>query len=162
MHSFSCSLNREDTLPDLYPLFFASTKSKKMGYLGFFYVEKKSFEFRSDVQGGIRLKEWSKGVHRWVILAGWPTISCFSCSLNREDTLPDLYPLFFASTKSKKMGYLGFFYVEKKSFEFRSDVQGGIRLKEWSKGVHRWVILAWPTISWFSKACSALSTSGVV
>jgi hypothetical protein len=70
--------------------------------------------------------------------------------------------LFFASTKSKKMGYLGFFYVEKKSFEFRSDVQGGIRLKEWSKGVHRWVIMAWPTISWFSEACSALSASGVV
>jgi hypothetical protein len=60
------------------------------------------------------------------------------------------------------MGYLGFFYVEKKSFEFRSDVRGGVRLKEWSKGVHRWVIMAWPTISWFSEACGALSASGNV
>jgi hypothetical protein len=44
-----------------------------MGYLGYVYVESKSFEVRSDVRGGVRLEERSKGVSRSVIIA-WPTI----------------------------------------------------------------------------------------
>jgi hypothetical protein len=32
-----------------------------MGYLGYFYVENKSFEFRSNVQGGVQLAEKSRG-----------------------------------------------------------------------------------------------------
>jgi hypothetical protein len=46
-------------------------------------------------------------------------------------------------------GYLGFFYVEKKLFEFKSDVRGGVRLAERSNGVSRSVIKAWPTVFWF-------------
>jgi hypothetical protein len=39
-----------------------------MGYVGYFYVEAKSFEFRSDVcvGDGIRLAEWNKGLFRAV------------------------------------------------------------------------------------------------
>jgi hypothetical protein len=44
------------------------------------------------------------------------------------------------------MGYLGYVYVDSKSFEVRSDVRGGVRLEERSKGVSRSVIIAWPTI----------------
>jgi hypothetical protein len=41
-----------------------------MGYVGYFYVEAKSFEFRSDVcvGDGIRLAEWNKGLFRVVFL----------------------------------------------------------------------------------------------
>ena len=44
------------------------------------------------------------------------------------------------------MGYLGYFYVEMKAFEFRSNVQGGVQLEEKSKGRTHAVIMAWPTI----------------
>jgi hypothetical protein len=40
-----------------------------MGYLGYFYVENKSFEFRSNVQGGVQLAEKSRGKTREVIMA---------------------------------------------------------------------------------------------
>ncbi|KAE8100207.1 hypothetical protein FH972_018132 [Carpinus fangiana] len=46
------------------------------------------------------------------------------------------------------MGYLGYFYVENKSFEFRSNVHGGFPLAEKSRGRLREVIMAWPTIFW--------------
>jgi organic hydroperoxide reductase OsmC/OhrA len=46
------------------------------------------------------------------------------------------------------MGYLGYVYMESKSFEIRSDVRGGVRLEERSKGLSRSVIMAWPTIFW--------------
>ena len=39
-----------------------------MGYLGFFYVEAKSFELRPDERGGVRLAEWSKRVFRSITL----------------------------------------------------------------------------------------------
>jgi hypothetical protein len=44
------------------------------------------------------------------------------------------------------MGYVGYFYVDSKSFEFRFDVRGGVQLVERSKGVSRSVIKAWPTV----------------
>ena len=44
------------------------------------------------------------------------------------------------------MNYLGYFYVETKAFEIRSNVQGGVQLAEKSKGRTRAVIVAWPTI----------------
>ena len=47
------------------------------------------------------------------------------------------------------MGYIGYFYVEKKSFEFKSKVKGGVCLAEKSKGVYRSVIMAWPLVFWF-------------
>jgi hypothetical protein len=50
------------------------------------------------------------------------------------------------------MGYLGYFYVENKSFEFRSNVQGGVQLAEKSRGKTREVIMAWPTIYWLVSA----------
>jgi hypothetical protein len=40
-----------------------------MGYLGYFYVENKSFEFRSNVQGGVQLAEKSRGKTQEVIMA---------------------------------------------------------------------------------------------
>jgi hypothetical protein len=44
------------------------------------------------------------------------------------------------------IGYLGYVYVESKSFEIRSDVRGGVRLEERSKGLSCLVTMAWPTI----------------
>ena len=55
------------------------------------------------------------------------------------------------------MGYLGYVYVESKSFEFRSDVRGGVRLEERSKGLSRSVIMAWPTILWLLAAWDSLT-----
>jgi hypothetical protein len=57
------------------------------------------------------------------------------------------------------MGYLGYVYVESKSFEFRSAVRGGVRLEERSKGVSRSVIMAWPTIFWLIAAWDSLTPS---
>ena len=57
------------------------------------------------------------------------------------------------------MGYLGYVYVERKSFEFRSDVCGGIRLEERSKGLSRSVIMAWPSIFWLLAAWDSLTPS---
>jgi hypothetical protein len=50
------------------------------------------------------------------------------------------------------MGYLGYFYVENKAFEFRSNVQGGVQMAEKSRGKCRTVIMAWPTIFWLVSA----------
>jgi hypothetical protein len=58
------------------------------------------------------------------------------------------------------MGYLGYVYVESKSFEFRSDVRGGVRLEERSKGLSRSVIMAWPMILWLLVAWDSLTPVG--
>jgi hypothetical protein len=50
------------------------------------------------------------------------------------------------------MGYLGFCYVDSKSFAFRSDVSSGVRLAERSRSIFRAVILGWPSIVWLMKA----------
>ena len=50
------------------------------------------------------------------------------------------------------MGYLGYIYVESKSFEVRSNVSGGVHLEERSKGLSRSMILAWPSIFWLIAA----------
>jgi hypothetical protein len=55
------------------------------------------------------------------------------------------------------MGYLGYVYVESKSFEVRSDVRGGVRLEERKKGLSRSVIMAWPTIFWLIVAWDSLT-----
>jgi hypothetical protein len=60
------------------------------------------------------------------------------------------------------MGYLGYFYVENKSFEFRSNVQGGVQLAEKSRGKTREVIMAWPAIFWLVSAWDYLSNSETV
>jgi hypothetical protein len=57
------------------------------------------------------------------------------------------------------MGYLGYFYVETKAFEFRSNVQGGVQLEEKSKGRTRAVIMAWPTILWLVSAWDYLTNN---
>jgi hypothetical protein len=44
-----------------------------MGYLGFFYVEAKSFEFRSKISGGVPLAERSRVFRRW----SWAGRACF-------------------------------------------------------------------------------------
>jgi hypothetical protein len=61
-----------------------------------------------------------------------------------------------------EMGYLGYFYVENKSFEFRSNVQGGVQLAEKSRGKTREVIMAWPAIFWLVSAWDYLSNSETV
>jgi hypothetical protein len=38
-----------------------------MGYVGYFYMDSKSFEFWYDVRGGVQLAERSKGVSRGVV-----------------------------------------------------------------------------------------------
>jgi hypothetical protein len=60
------------------------------------------------------------------------------------------------------MGYLGYFYVETKSFEFRSNVQGRVQLAEKSRGKSRLVIMAWPTILWLVNAWDYLTNSKTV
>jgi hypothetical protein len=54
------------------------------------------------------------------------------------------------------MGYLGYVYVESKSFEVRSNVRGGVRLEERSRGLSRSVIMAWPSIFWLLAAWDSL------
>jgi hypothetical protein len=56
------------------------------------------------------------------------------------------------------MGYIGYVYVESKAFEIRSDVRGGVRLEERSKGLTRSVIMAWPTIHWLLVAWDFLAS----
>ena len=55
------------------------------------------------------------------------------------------------------MGYLGYVYVESKSFEVRSDVCGGVCLEERSKGLSHSVIMVWPTIFWLLAAWDSLT-----
>jgi hypothetical protein len=55
------------------------------------------------------------------------------------------------------MGYLGYFYVDSKAFEIRSNVQGGVQLAENRRGRTRSVIMAWPTIFWLASAWDYLT-----
>jgi hypothetical protein len=55
------------------------------------------------------------------------------------------------------MGYLGYVYVERKSFEVRSNVRGGVRLEERSRGLSRSMIMAWPLIFWLLAAWDSLT-----
>jgi hypothetical protein len=55
------------------------------------------------------------------------------------------------------IGYLGYIYVESKSFKIRLDVHGDVRLEERSKGLSRSVIMAWPTIFWLLIAWDSLT-----
>jgi hypothetical protein len=57
------------------------------------------------------------------------------------------------------MGYLGYFYVENKAFEFRSNVQGGVQMAEKSRGKCRSVIMAWPSIFWLVSAWDYLTNT---
>jgi len=50
------------------------------------------------------------------------------------------------------MGYLGFCYVESKSFEFRSEVSGGVQLAKRSRCIFRAVFLRWPSLFWLMQA----------
>jgi hypothetical protein len=61
-----------------------------------------------------------------------------------------------------EMGYLGYFYVETKAFEIQSNVQGGVRLAEKSRGRTSSVIMAWPTIFWLVSAWDYLTSSEIV
>jgi hypothetical protein len=47
------------------------------------------------------------------------------------------------------MGYLGYFYVETKSFKIRSEFgNGGVPLTKWSRGIFRSVVMAIQSIVW--------------
>ncbi|GLT55585.1 hypothetical protein SLA2020_286950, partial [Shorea laevis] len=55
------------------------------------------------------------------------------------------------------MGYVGYFYVETKSFEIRSGVgNGGFQLSEWSKGIVRSVVMSFQTVVWMLKMVEEL------
>lgn len=60
------------------------------------------------------------------------------------------------------MGSLGFFNVEAKAFEIRSEfrVGGGGRLAERSRGLFRAVFLGRASINWFRKSMEALQQGG--
>jgi hypothetical protein len=62
------------------------------------------------------------------------------------------------------MGYVGYFYVEAKSFEFRSDVcvGDGVRLAEWNKGLFRAVFLNTLSVGWFRRAMEELKQVGEI
>jgi hypothetical protein len=55
------------------------------------------------------------------------------------------------------MGYLGYCYVDSKSFEFRSEVSGGVRLAERSRRLFRAVIFGWSSLVWLMQAVERLS-----
>jgi hypothetical protein len=55
------------------------------------------------------------------------------------------------------MGYLGYCYVDSKSFEFRSEVSGGVRLAERTRNLFRAVIPGWPSLVWLMQAVERLS-----
>jgi hypothetical protein len=59
-------------------------------------------------------------------------------------------------------GYLGYFYVDTKAFEIRSNVQGGVQWAEKSRGKNRSVIMAWPTIFWLASAWDYLTNTEIV
>jgi hypothetical protein len=55
------------------------------------------------------------------------------------------------------MGYVGYFYVETKSFEIRSGVgNGGFQLSEWSRGIVRSVVMSFQTVVWMLKMVEEL------
>lgn len=56
----------------------------------------------------------------------------------------------------REMGYLEFFYVEAKSFEFQSEVSGGAQLVERSIGVFRAVVLGRLSVFWLPKSLEVL------
>jgi len=62
------------------------------------------------------------------------------------------------------MGYVGFFYVEAKSFEIRSEfsVGDGIRLAERSKGLFREVFLNKLSLGWFRRSMEELRQGGEI
>jgi len=62
------------------------------------------------------------------------------------------------------MGYVGYFYVEAKSFKFRSDVcvGDGIRLAEWNKGLFRVVFLNKLSVGWFRRSMEELKQGGEI
>jgi hypothetical protein len=55
------------------------------------------------------------------------------------------------------MGYLGYCYVVSKSFEFRFEVSGGVRLAERSRHLFQAVILGWSSLVWLMQAVEQLS-----
>ena len=52
--------------------------------------------------------------------------------------------------------------MEKKAFEIRSNVQGGVQLAEKSRGKTISVIMAWPTIFWLVSAWDYLTNNKLV
>ena len=69
---------------------------------------------------------------------------------------------FFCEFLIGSMGYLGYFYVEMKAFEIRSNVQGGLQMAEKSREKTRLVIMAWPTIFWLVSAWDYLTNDEIV
>jgi hypothetical protein len=62
------------------------------------------------------------------------------------------------------MGYVGYFYVEAKSFEFRSDVcvGDGVRLAERNKGLFRAVFLNTLSVGWLRRSMEELKQVGEI
>jgi hypothetical protein len=60
------------------------------------------------------------------------------------------------------MGYVGFFYVEAKSFELRYEfcVGDGIRIAERSRGLFRAVFLSKLSVGWFRRSMEELRQGG--
>jgi hypothetical protein len=58
---------------------------------------------------------------------------------------------------NQEMGSLGFFNVEANSFEFLSEISGGIRLEERGGGIFRVVVLGWPSVFWLLKALEVMT-----
>jgi hypothetical protein len=55
------------------------------------------------------------------------------------------------------MGYLGYCYVDSKSFEFKSEVSGEVRLAERSRHLFQEIILGWSSLVWLMQAMGRLS-----
>lgn len=55
------------------------------------------------------------------------------------------------------MGYLGYFYVETKSYEIRSGIgNGGFQLGEWSRGIFWSVVMSFHSVVWLLKMMEEL------
>jgi hypothetical protein len=64
---------------------------------------------------------------------------------------------FYGQHLGDGMGYLSYCYVDLKSFEFRSEVSGGVRLAERSRHLFWAVILGWSIMVWLMQAVERLS-----
>jgi hypothetical protein len=64
---------------------------------------------------------------------------------------------FYEQHPRDNMGYLDYCYVDSKSFEFRFEVSGGVRLAERSGHLFRGVTLGWSSLVWLIQVVERLS-----
>jgi hypothetical protein len=116
-------------------------------------------KIRKTIQNEITMKTVSY-VLPFVVFRGKEMIEVLKGSTSNGTR--ELVQSLWYSQGDRDMGYLGYFYVENKAFEFHSNVQGGVQLAEKSRGNCRSVIMAWPTVFWLVSAWDYLTNTETV